>query len=259
MVEIISLSPNHRTSPPRHRRRTLLLAAMMVVAFQVVLAVSGASPVLDGRLLDPDCYMRLTRVAWLLDAGDWWDPLMPRSNAPYGEALHWTRPLDLLLAAGAWPLTPLLGLKRALFVWGSLIAPLALLAALPALSWASRPFLDDRGFLLACGLLLVQPQLSAVFMVGRPDHHALIALAFLIQMAAVVRLCLGDGGRRAALVAGAAGGLGVWVGVESMIAQLFLAAALAVPWIREGGAWAGRLALALAALTAVATLALAIE
>ncbi|MBF0307809.1 MAG: hypothetical protein HQL41_19510, partial [Alphaproteobacteria bacterium] len=166
MIEIINRSPDVRTKPPRHRRRTLALAALMVAAFQIVLAGSGASPVLDGRLLDPDCYMRLTRVAWLLDAGGWWDASMPRSNAPYGEALHWTRPLDLLLAAGAWPLAPLLGLERALFVWGALISPLLLLAALPALSWASRPFLDDRGFLLLCGLLLVQPQLSAVFMVG---------------------------------------------------------------------------------------------
>lgn len=259
MTWTITLSPTSRTGAALHSRRTLLLAAAMVAAVQIVLAVSGASPVLDGRLLDPDCYMRLARVATLIEGGSWWDPVMPRSNAPYGEALHWTRPLDLLLVAGALPLEPLLGLKRALLLWGSLVSPLLLVAALPVLSWASRPFLSEGGFLLLCALLLAQPQLSGVFMVGRPDHHGLLALAFLIQMAAVLRLSLGDGGRRAAITAGAAGGLGLWVGVESMIAQLFLAGALALPWIREGGAWAGRLATAMAALAAATALALAVE
>lgn len=62
--------------------------------------------------------MRLLRVERLIETGAWFDHTIPRSNAPYGETLHWTRPLDVLLVAGAAPLAPVLGWREALFAWG---------------------------------------------------------------------------------------------------------------------------------------------
>ena len=73
----------------------------------------GASPVLDGNLVDPDSFMRLVRVTQLHETGAWYDTSVPRINAPYGDVLHWTRPFDVLLLVGAWALTPFLGFNRA--------------------------------------------------------------------------------------------------------------------------------------------------
>ena len=66
---------------------------------QVLLALTGIVPVLDGSLADSDAYMRLTRVLHLHDAGAWFDPREPRVNPPVGHIQHWTRPLDALLFA----------------------------------------------------------------------------------------------------------------------------------------------------------------
>ena len=71
-----------------------------------------------GELADTDCYTRLNRVVQLHETGKWYDPNSPRSNAPFGENLHWTRPLDVLLLTGAWLATPLADFKTACFGGG---------------------------------------------------------------------------------------------------------------------------------------------
>jgi hypothetical protein len=68
--------------------------------------------------------MRLVRVEALWQDGNWYDTVSRRSNTPYGERLHWTRPLDALLIAGAAPLVPIVGQRQALYWWGVVISPL---------------------------------------------------------------------------------------------------------------------------------------
>jgi len=48
-------------------------------------------------LSDTDSYTRLLRVPDLWHGGPWFDPLLPWLGAPAGVALHWTRPLGLLI------------------------------------------------------------------------------------------------------------------------------------------------------------------
>ena len=67
-----------------------------------------------GLLFDGDSYARLLRVERLVETGDWYDVGWPRANAPYGGALHWTRPFDVLLLGLALPLMPIMELKGAL-------------------------------------------------------------------------------------------------------------------------------------------------
>ncbi len=109
----------------------------------VVLAV-GASPVLEGGLIGTDGYMRLVRVELLQETGAWFDGRIPRSNAPYGDTLHWTRPFDVLLLGVAWLLTPFLGFEKALFWGGSFVSPVLLLVSALVMMWASRPVIDAQ-------------------------------------------------------------------------------------------------------------------
>ena len=76
--------------------------------------------------------------------GAWFDSRFPRIDPPEGHVLHWTRPLDVMLLAGAWLLQRTLGFDQALYLWGVLISPLFLALAVVALSWAAAPVLGSR-------------------------------------------------------------------------------------------------------------------
>ena len=91
-------------------------AILMMAIIQVGLVVKGNAPVLDGVLIDPDGYMRLTRVAQLWHEGNWFDSLVTRIGPPEGLILHWSRPFDLLLLLGAWLASPMLGFQAGLYV-----------------------------------------------------------------------------------------------------------------------------------------------
>ena len=71
-----------------------LLPALLILGAHVVL---HDWLVLDGRLVGPDAYMRVLRVLELAQGGSWYDPVLECSNAPFGEVLHWTRSLDVIL------------------------------------------------------------------------------------------------------------------------------------------------------------------
>ena len=76
----------------------LFLIALLFLWF--LFYVNGTLGIQKGDLLTADCYMRLNRVVELNQTGQWFDGVSHRSNAPYGESMHWTRPFDLLLLIG---------------------------------------------------------------------------------------------------------------------------------------------------------------
>jgi hypothetical protein len=209
---------------------------------QVLLALTGIVPVLDGALADSDAYMRLSRVLHLHDGGAWFDPREPRVNPPAGHVQHWTRPLDALLLAGAWLLEPLLGFARALHVWGVLISPALLALAVIATAWAAAPALDRDARLLACLVLLTQPTVLAYTSVGRPDHHSLLLLLALVLIGLTARLAAAPQDRQPALLAGAIAALSIWISPEAMTFVAVSLATLGLFWLAgtPGLAWANR-------------------
>ena len=237
--------------------RPLLAAFLLTLAVQVVDLVIGVPPLLDGGLFDADCYSRLARVLQLHDTGAWWQHLDPRINAPYGESLQWTRPLDVLIELVAEPLGLVMGYRPALFLAGVVVSPLALAATLSLLWWGWRRTLGGGGFLLMAALLQVSPSLIATFLPGRPDHHGLLALLFLTQLTLTWR-ALEEGGARYSALNGVVGGLALWVSVESAVPQALFGLSLVGCWLagRLCVTHVSRFALALAATTG---LALAIE
>jgi len=189
--------------------------------------------------------MRLARAAQLVETGRWFDQTIARSNAPFGEILHWTRPLDALLIAGAAPLAPLIGWRDALFAWGLAVSPVLHAASLLLLLWAARPLLDGRGTLALAALFALQLFLAQQFSLGRPDHHALLLTLFIWQGG----LCLR--GRASAALPAA---LALWVSVEALPAALLPIAWAGALWLArgEGAGFAARYAGLLAAGLAVA-------
>ncbi len=245
-------------NPARATAGLWLPIALLVVA-QVFLAVRDDSPLPRGALSGTDGYMRLVRVEALYETGDWYDGVVHRSNAPYGESLHWTRPFDVVLLAGAAALAPLLGIKAALYWWGVLVSPVLHLLALFALLWAARPLFGHQALVYLGVLVVVQPAILFFFAVARPDHHGLIGLLFVVLLGFTLRFLARPFAARTAAAAGATAAALLWVGVEGLAAVAFALAALGLGWVAAGKDFASKGLVFSAALTAGLAAALALE
>ena len=215
-----------------------LLIFGLCLAVQAVLVALKVPQVFDGELLGTDGYMRLVRVAGLHETAAWYDVAVARSNAPYGDVLHWTRPLDVLLLAGAWVLTPVTGFRDALFFAGAAVSPLLWAFTGAAFAWAGEPFFGRRGRYLAMVAFLVQPAVTDYSLAGRADHHMLLLLIFVVSFGLTTRMLLTPFHAGLALAAGAVAGLGLWVSFEFLLALLAAFAAMTLAWVLHGAAGA---------------------
>lgn len=232
-----------------------LLAVGLVVLVHGAIIVLDRTPALDGQLYGTDGYMRLIQVTQLYESGDFFDHTIARSNAPYGTLMHWTRPMDAVLLAGGWMLSPWLGFQEGLFWWAVFVSPLLHLAMVIALIWAVAPLFDQWRRCLLILALLAQPSLLSLATVGHADHHMLIGLAFVIAVGLNLRLLLMPGNARLAFAAGAALGFGLWLTMEGLVLLAASFAALTAVWLFRGaGRTAANLwhALGLSAMVALA-------
>jgi hypothetical protein len=242
-----------------HSRNTILLAVLLTLTVQTALVFAFQNPVLDGQLNGADSYMRLHRVLHLYETGNWYDGFNLRTNAPYGELIHWTRPLDSILFAGAWIGSAVTEFPNALFIWGVLVGPALLITLAPIWSWGTRPLLGPGGFLLSFALFPLLGLLNATFRPGNPDHHGLIALFFLTLIAIFIRLSTGKPRVRIALAAGLVAGASIWVGVVEVFAATYFGTALALLWLWRGKPYDRYLSGYIIGLVVAITVALAIE
>jgi hypothetical protein len=201
----------------------------------LTLAIAAA----QGFAMDgPDNFMRLFEVRDLLAGQSWFDVTQYRIDPPQGASMHWSRLVDLPLAAVAL----LLGETAA-------VAIVPLLWLLPAL-FALRTIMLRLGFgplALALGLLAMplMPLLPDSFLPLRIDHHAPQAVLGLCAVALLLtpsRTWAALAGVLAAawlvisleglvLVAGIAGVLGLryWLDADRRLGMFLAALAMAAP------------------------------
>lgn len=240
-VELDSLVGNERQASAGGRLASSVLVIVLAwMLFHLLLAAAHDTPILSGDLLGPDSYMRLVRAEALLASGDWYDHRIERSNAPFGEELHWTRPFDLLLLAGAAPLAPLLGWKTALYWAGALVSPLLQLLTALGFIWALRPLVRPGIWLLPAIALLIQPAVAAAGLPGRADHHALFLLVFVLQWGFLLRALIDRRDRASPFWAGAFAGLSLWLSVEFLLSAGLATFGLAIAWLLDPDKRAGQ-------------------
>jgi hypothetical protein len=225
----------------------------------MVLTVQGFSAIDTVRrdLVDTDGYMRAVRVVELVDGSSgWFDGSARRANTPYGHEMHWTRPMDAVLAAAASPWLAAGDVPRDAVYRGSLLAgPLLMVAIGLVVAWAAVPLTGRHWAPLAGAIAVAQPAISAYTAPGRSDHHGLILLMATITAGSVIRL-LGRERRRVEILGGLALGFGMWVSVESMFVLGVVGLAAGAAWLvdavdgRRVGRlwWSASLALACALL-----------
>jgi hypothetical protein len=138
--------------------------------------------------------------------------LQHRMNPPVGGDMHWSRIVDLPLAAGILLLTPLFGAHLAETVTLTLVPLLLLGATMAAVAVAARPLLGSSGGLLAAVLVMLMPSLVHQLGPMRIDHHG-----WQIAMGASCLAALVAGqGWRSGVAAGIAASAWVHVSAEAL-------------------------------------------
>lgn len=235
-------------------------AALAVVFFLSMFVGAILAPgSFSGEYTDPDSYMRLLRVEDLLMGGDWHDPVIERADVPHGLRLHWTRPMDVILAAGSLPARPFVDLRRSVQIAAAVVPPflLALLGCMGALG--ARALRADTPVPLAAMIVALQPAVLVYGMPGSADHHVLFLLSFMTVLACLL-IAVRGGWSAGYGLGGAAAGFGLWVSIESILFWALGALLLGSAWIRTGAEkWRRAGLLYSGAAAAVAAAALAVE
>lgn len=182
---------------------------------------------------DTDDNLRYVQVRdWLAGQG-WWDLTQHRMNPPVGANIHWSRLVDLPIAALMLGLRPFVGTVRADELALGLAPLLPLLPLMAALAFIARR-LEPNGlaWVFAAALPLGAGMALGMFMPLRIDHHGWQLALTAIAVAGLVD----SNHRRGGLVAGAASALSVSIGMEMMVYLAGGGAMIALRWVFKPGA-----------------------
>lgn len=185
-----------------------------------------AAPAIAGLFFpDPDDAMRLLEVRdWLAGQG-WWDVGQHRLNG--GDfPMHWSRLVDLPLAAAMALADPLAGIALSNRIAMTIVPLATLLAVMALVASITRRVAGDEAARLAVLLVPLAPVLVFQLRPMRIDHHGWqIVLAL-----AAVRLLLGRWTVRAGALAGLALGALLTISLEGMPIAVAIVAVAAVGW-----------------------------
>lgn len=160
---------------------------IMWLTFVVLLLVIDAPQIAIGRFADPDDALRLMEVRDLIGGQGWFDLHQYRIAAPAGVAMHWSRLVDIPLAAMILALRPLVGMALAETITIIAVPLLTLLAALLLIGRLSARFFDTETVGITCLVTGIAGPLLFQMTPMRIDHHGwqvVLALAALNGMAA---------------------------------------------------------------------------
>ncbi len=217
--------------------------AIALTALVVSVAIAAFLGFSDWRSLavslgDTDDATRLVMVRSLLHGQGWWDQHVMRFQPPVGVYMHWSRLLDGAIAAVDWLLHQLLPGPTAetvtRFLWPLLLIFPGALAVLMVARRLGRDRTDQAlmggaaVFSAAVVLVLDLPLYTAQFHPGRIDHHNVQMVLCLLSLAGA---SLSRRKITGAILAGAATGLGVAIGLEALIFEAAIGAAFAIGFL----------------------------
>ena len=207
---------------------------MLILALGAVLLAVTLPAMRDGH--NPDSYLRMVLAQQLWQGGDWFNHTFARTNPPFGMETPWTRPVDLLVLAGAVPLQQIMSVQNAFLVWGAVL-PIAAFVVTGLLIYQVGGLLGfaAAGQLQAVALFAFSMLTPNTFYPLNVDHHFLLLIACLWLLAEVL-VCLRMPENPGPPVrAGLALALGVWVSPEFLLPAAGVLAGLGCIWLLRPG------------------------
>jgi hypothetical protein len=176
---------------------------------------------------DTDDNMRLAQVRALLDGQGWYDLRQYRLSPPAGFDIHWSRIVDLPLAALILLLRPVVGVAEAERLACGIAPLLPLSIALLGLTVTVRRLVSPIAWPLAIALLLCCTTTLSMFMPDRIDHHGwqLAMLSLTVAGLADPRQ------RRGGLVVGVSSAVSLNIGLELLPYAAMAGAIIALRWV----------------------------
>lgn len=180
-------------------------------------------------LTDTDDNMRLMQVRGLLDGQGWYDLRQYRLNPPGGFDIHWSRLVDLPIAALILILKPFLGQPWAERVACG-VAPLIPLApVMVAVSFTVRRLVARNAWPIAFIFVLGASAAMLMFMPMRIDHHGWQLACLTATVAGLADPRRGRGGA----VVGLSSALSLTIGLEMLPYVAMAGAILGLRWVLD--------------------------
>jgi hypothetical protein len=209
------------------RQLWLVLAIWMVVGAWMIF---NAIPAIKEWVFpDPDDAMRLMQVRDWLAGQNWFDVTQYRLNPPAGGPMHWSRLVDLPIAAVILVARPFLDQHGA--ETAALIAVPLLTLGVAMLLVHRIAFTLMRGPAALLAVLATPASLGAMkqMRIMRIDHHGWQIVLALVGILAV----LDTRARRSGIVAGVAMALWLNISIEALPFVAALGAWFAFQWLRD--------------------------
>jgi asparagine N-glycosylation enzyme membrane subunit Stt3 len=211
-----------------------LFIVTIICLFHIIIFFLNKNAVLQQiTLRDFDGYWHLARAKDLYNFGNTYHTIQLRSNAPYGESLHWTSSFDLMLFAGAYIGSFFVDFNVALLWWSIMINPLLHVLSFLVLFWGLRDFTGNIRASIFGILFPFQLFLLGIFDMGVPDHHGVQIFLFSLFIALIIKSIL-SGNFKFFSLCGIVGGISIWFGLESIAIILIAISFFGLEWIIEG-------------------------
>lgn len=215
------------TPPSSAERRWISLTLLIWLLTAIFLVTYRWARIHWLALGDTDDNMRLMQVRALLDGQGWFDLRQYRLDPPRGANIHWSRLVDLPIAAIILLVKPFFGTAIAERAAVALAPLIPLCIAIFGIAIASRRLIAPLSFALAAAVLVSAQSAMGMFGPTRIDHHGwqLAMLSF------VLAGLVDPERRRGGLTVGLASALSLVIGLEMMPYLALAGAALTLRWI----------------------------
>ncbi|MBB4641593.1 hypothetical protein [Rhizorhapis suberifaciens] len=180
-------------------------------------------------LNDTDDNMRFLQVRdWLAGQG-WYDLRQHRLDPPNGANIHWSRIVDLPLAALMLFFRAFMDVGQADRLGAGLAPLLPLLPAMLALGFVMRRLVGGNSWCIAIFAPLSAGMALSMFMPMRVDHHGWQLAMTLVALAGLADHRAARGG----LVAGIASAISVAIGMEMIVYLAATGGVIALRWVAD--------------------------
>ncbi len=205
-------------------KRVFWLSALMSVFVFAPFYVTGFST---------DVWTHLIRIReWVAAGFPWREQLLMSYNFPFGDEMHWTRPLDIIGYIFAWPFIPGWGLKRALEIMAAFTPILFLIVGVRGFFFGLRGYLTPRMAFLAFWLFFWGIGYGwGQSLPGYFDQHVFHFALLLWCIGLILRSFRVKENAGCLVWSGILGAIGTWITADFFVNLYILSLPFALGWL----------------------------